>query len=201
MTTRRWTPLQIILFVLALPAVVTPFVSFTWRTSPLEVVSDTPSLTGSNWPLFGVGLSFFAAFPILLWKSRRLLWATPPARWERRVLAVVAVVVTVPAFAVIATMLWELPQAVREGNFRSDGIGTFGVALVTFAGGLILAAMRWRRRNLLAGLETLLLVGFLANAAMCLFAFHDDPEFGYWLTVPVAASFAAEMLLPARQNL
>ena len=184
--------MRLALFVLSLPALVTPFANFTWGTSPFDVLEDG---WDSGWPLYLMALTFFAGFPIVLWKARRLAWATPPARWETRALAVAALLVTVPAVVVVGQMLWDTRQLIGERYMQGNEFCMLSLAIVTLAGGLFLAAWRWRRRGLLFGLETCLVAGYVTVAAMCLLAFHESPEIGYWLTVAVTASFAAEMLL------
>src|SRR5688500_7955130 len=161
----RWPGMRVALFILSLPALVTPFLSFTWGTSPLDVIEDVPGWN-SEWPLYLLALTFFASFPILLWKARRLAWATPPGRWETRALAVVALIVTVPAVMVVGRMLWEVRQTMRAGNMRGDETVMLSLAVVVLAGGLILSAWRWRRRGLLFGIETSLVVGYVTVAGM-----------------------------------
>jgi hypothetical protein len=193
--------MQAVFFVLALPALLTPFVSFTYGTSPLDVLRELPSYD-SEWTLYFIGATFFAAFPIVLWKARRFAWpAPPPGRRQTRALAGVALIVTAPAIIVVARMLREVPQMMRGGNFRGEEIIMLSLALITLVGGTVLSGWRWRRRGLLAGAETLLVVGYVTITAMCLYAFHDGPQLGYWLTVPATASFAAEALLPRPREL
>jgi hypothetical protein len=190
---RPSSPLRLGLFVLSLPALVTPFVSFTWGTSPVDVVEGG---WDGEWPLYLMALTIFAGLPIVLWKARRLAWAMPPARWETRVLAVAAVIVTLPAVVIVGRMLWDTGEMMAERNLGGDELLMLSLAVVALAGGLFLSAWRWRRRGLLFGLETCLVVGYVTVAVMCLLAFHEWPETGYWLTVPVTASLGAEMLLP-----
>jgi hypothetical protein len=199
--TRPRTPMQIALFVLTLPALMTPFVPFTYGTSPLDAVAHVPAFGDSDWTLYLIAIIYFAAFPILLWKSRLLLFSSTPRRWERRMLTVTAVIVTAPPLIVIGLMLSDVPELIRDGNFGGDEMLMLSIALGSLFIGFGGAARRWWRRDGLGGFENLLITGYLTNAAMCLLAFHDNPEMGYWLTAPVAASFAAEMLLPSPQQL
>jgi hypothetical protein len=55
--------MQVALFLLALPALVTPFVSFTYGTSPIDVVPYVPEWGSDNWILALLAVEFFAAFP------------------------------------------------------------------------------------------------------------------------------------------
>jgi hypothetical protein len=196
---RRRTPMQVALFLLALPAVVTPFVPFAYDSSPVDAVRDVPQFGSDDWILYLVALTFFTGFPILLWKSRLLLLPVAPRWWEWRVLAVVTLIISIPIVIVVGGMLWQ----VRRGNFSfdSEGMLMLSVALGVPPAATTVMALRWRRRGWQAALETLLISGYLTNAAMCLLAFHEYAEIGYWLTVTVAASFAAEMILPQPQNL
>jgi len=200
-TTRgRPSAIQVILFVLALPALVTPFVAFTYGTSPLDVISEERSFF-SEWPLYMCAITFFAAFPIVLWKGWRLLVPTPPAPWTMRAMAAVSLIVNVPAIVIAASMVAQTPESIRDDTFQRDEAAMLAFVLATLLGSAFLAAWRWRRRGLLAGVNTFFVGGYLTVMAICLLAFHEDPELGYWLTVPVAASFAAEMLLPAPREL
>ena len=198
---RQRTPMQVALFFLALPALVTPFVPFTFGISPLRAIDTVPGFADSNWPLYLIALTFFAAFPILAWKARLLLFPSSPRRWEHRVLAVVAVIITTPVLIVVGWMIWEAPDLIRYGNFGGETTAMFTIALGTLAVAVTAMAFRWRRRGWTAAVETLLVTGYLINAGICLLAFRPDPNLGYWLTVPVAASFAAEMLAPRPPNL
>jgi hypothetical protein len=191
--------LQIGLFLLALPALVTPFVSFTYNTSPLEVVDDPPRWGSGEWILYLVALPYFFAFPILLWKARRLVFAITPGRGEQRAVLLSAIGLMIPTLIVLGEMVSDLPQLIREGKF--DSALMLSVAFITLFAGFAAAAWRCRCGDWLGGIEVLLIIGYLSNAGMTLLAFHDRPELGYWLTVPVAASFAAEMLLPRPQKL
>ena len=199
-TARRPSAVQVALFVLALPALVTPFVRFTFGTSPLDVIADHPSHF-SELPLYLCAVTFFAAFPIMLRKGWRLFFPAPPARWTMPAIAVVSLIVNVPAIVIASLMVAQTPGMIRDDTFQRDEAGMLALILATLVGGSVLALWRWRRRSLIAGVDSFLVVGYLTVMAICLLAFHDDPEVGYWLSVPVAASFAAEMLLPHRANL
>src|SRR3954453_16350347 len=78
---RRRTPMQVALFLLALPALVTPFVTFAYGTSPLDMVPYVPEWNSDNWILALIALTFFTAFPILLWKARQFALPSSPPRW------------------------------------------------------------------------------------------------------------------------
>jgi hypothetical protein len=141
-TLGRRTPMQIALFLLALPALATPFVPFTFGISPLRAIGTMPGFADSNWTLYLIALTFFAVFPILFWKARLLLVPSLPRRWEHRVLAVVAVIVTTPVLIVVGWMLWEVPDLIRYGNFGGETIAMFTIALGTV--GVAVAAMAFR---------------------------------------------------------
>ncbi|MEA2735784.1 MAG: hypothetical protein QOE14_2235 [Humisphaera sp.] len=204
-TRRRPGALGIVQLVLALPALVVPFVPFTYGTSPLDVVSDLPddlnvfSISG-DYGLFLIGWSFFAAFPITAWKVRQLVRATPPGVWERGVLGTLAVLLTIPATIVIVSMVRSVvdealaPQPSRPGLQEIVMIAT---GMAPLAAGIGLTLWRWlRRRTSVAAIETLLVTGYLTNAAICLLGFFDNPQLGYWLTIPPTAAFALDLLRP-----
>jgi hypothetical protein len=108
----------------------------------------------------------------------------------------VALIITVPTLIVVGWLLREVPRLVRDRSLDGESLLMICVSLGTLTTALFVTGWRWRRRGWMAASETLLVTGYTTNAAMCLLSFHDDPQLGYWLTVPVAASFAAEMLLP-----
>ena len=191
------TPLQIALFVFALPGLVVPFVSFTYSTSPLDAVTDIPQFGSDMWVFFSLGLTYFFGLPILLWKARRLIFTGPPAQPQRRTLLAVSIVITMPALFVVAWMCRDVPPLIKEGDFTGEMALMLSVALSSLFASIGACMWRWRRRrDALAATEALLVAGYLTNAAMTLLAFHDQPELGYWLAIPVAASFAAELFLP-----
>jgi hypothetical protein len=193
----RWPPLRIAQLVLGLPALAAPFVTFTFNTSPLECVRSWPR-DFEDATLFLIGCSFFAAFPIVGWQVRRLAWRTPPGPGERAALGLVALIATLPAALVVARMLMELGNHLN-GSIEIHIGETFLMLASTvapFAAGVALAVVRARRGRWLAAWETLLVAGFLSNAALCLLSFHSDPELGYWLTVSATASFAIDWLRP-----
>jgi hypothetical protein len=189
---------------LALPGLVVPFVDFTYGTSPIEVVIDPPggSFTG-DWMIYLLACSFFAAIPIVAWQVRQLAWRATPRRGERVMLTVAALIATAPAVGVVGMMIKQCADEIRTST--PPGVDGQAILMITtglapLAIGFALAAWRWRRAMQIAAAESLLVTGYLANAAMCLLGFHDDPELGYWLAIAPTAAFALDLLRPRRQS-
>jgi hypothetical protein len=63
------------------PALLVPFVSFTWGTSPLAALEEFPSVAKSEWIFILLGGGFFVGFPLFAWRLRNLLPGVP-RRWE-----------------------------------------------------------------------------------------------------------------------
>jgi hypothetical protein len=191
----RRTPMRVAQLVLALPGLVAPFVVFTLGTSPLDCVKDWD---GFGQPMFLLlGSSFFAAFPIVAWQVRQFARAAAPTPWERAALTIVAVIALAPATAVVSMMVYEFAkQLFPDAELRWDEILMLLAGLAPLVTGVALSIARRRRGQAMAAIETLLVTGYLANAAICLLGFHSDPELGYWLTVSATASFAIDWLRP-----
>jgi len=192
----RWTPMRVAQLVLALPGLVAPFVVFTFNTSPLDCLRDWD---GFGQPTFFLlGCSFFAAFPIVAWQIRQLARAAAPTPWERVTLAIVALTTLVPVTVIVTIMLYGFARhlLLLEADLRWDEVLILFTGLAPLITGVALSIARRRRGRITAAIETLLVTGYLTNAAMCLLAFHADPELGYWLTVSATASFAIDWLRP-----
>jgi len=189
-TTRR--PLELIFLLLWLPALAIPFLDFTHGVTPLAAAGE---IANGAIPLLGI--SFFIAFPIIIWKFRR--WLAPPARWERRITLALVFVCAAPhvmEMALIARDIIHDPHWPTGGWVRvlmewSILICGFGIPLL----GLLLALSLHRRGESARALEILMMSPFVANAAMCLFAFYDDPETGYWLTIWIVMVGLGEMAI------
>jgi hypothetical protein len=189
-----WTPLRIAQLALGLPGLAAPFVGFTFGTSPLDCVRSWPDDVDDS-IFFLLGSAFFTAFPIVAWQIRRLALAAAPRRWERATLATMAVITLLPPTLIVLQMLVQLARS-WEAAVLWDAGPTLLSGIAPLAAGVALWIVRRRRGRAIAAMETLLVTGYLANAAMCLLAFHTDPELGYWLTVSATASFAIDWLRP-----
>ena len=188
------TPLRVVQFILALPALVVPFVAFAYSTSPLDCVRSFP-LDFEDSILFVLACGFFASFPIVAWQARRLAWDVGPGRRERAALAVVALLATAPITLVLARIGMEVLEDLSQWD-SPDWEMAIAAVVGPFVTGVTLAIVRWRRGCAVAAWETLLVTGYLAIAAYCLLALHDGPQLGYWLTLPACASFAIDWLRP-----
>ena len=197
---RRAVRRRVALLALALPGLVVPFVNFTYSITPLEVVTDLLSGWLSGEPMiYLLASSYFAAIPIVAWQVRRLAWSATPRRWERVMLFIVAGIATAPATGVVGLMIYQVADDVRASTQPSvdgEAIVMTMCGLAPLALGLALSAWRWRCGKRLAAAESLLVTGYLANAAVCFFAFHDNPDPGYWLSLAPTAAFALDLLRP-----
>src|SRR5206468_10629361 len=187
--------LCLILFLLSLPALVIPFVTFTSNASPLGAAEK---LTVHFMRFLGIipllGLSFFAGVLVVIWKLRQLLG--PPGRWELWAMLAAVIVATIPHAIVMGCLTTEIS---RDRSWPSGDLMQIisGWAILLFGFGIPLLGMalawqRYRRQQAAQALEILAMTPFLANAAMCLVGFHDDPELGYWLTLWIALLWMIE---------
>jgi hypothetical protein len=187
----RLRKLDLLFFVLSLPALAIPFLNFTYGTSPLEAAEEF-SFDFSRWlgelPL--LGLSFFIGLVVVIWKLRQLLG--PPRRWELWVMLATVLIMALPHGAVLVLLLKEM---FRYGNWPS---GILNWSILILGAGIPIVAMlvAWRlrtRQRFARALEVLAMWPFLANGYMCLLGFHEDRQVGYWLTLWIAVLWIIEL--------
>ena len=171
---------------LLFPALVVPFVSFTWGTSPLSAVEELPSVAKSEWIFILLGGGFFVGFPLFAWRLRNLLPGVP-RRWERLVGWFIAF------FSVLipTAMLLDLTLSTGPADLDRIELGMLSGAMVILGLGIWHSVRA--RTDPRTALNALLSSAYLANAWVCLIGFHDKPETGYWLTVPVASLLLLEL--------
>jgi 4-amino-4-deoxy-L-arabinose transferase-like glycosyltransferase len=190
---------DVVFLLLMLPALVAPFVSFTYDVSPVEAASYLPeypprilSLEG-EWTIVLLGYSFFIAFPILVWKMLRL-FAPMARRWELRVARIASLLGAAPIVLVVTAMVID-----RFGNTSLD-VSVLAIPLAALAAGGVLVVWTQRCRDPSDAIKVMLVTPYLANAALCLYAFHESsshetPQLGYWLTALAAAIFTIELAM------
>jgi hypothetical protein len=182
-----------------LPALVAPFLPFTWHTSPYDAAREFYGTHfGSDFPLVCVGLSFFLIYPMLGWRLRRLLWRRAGTT-ELFIALAGALVAAAPIFIVAGYMMLEVVRWITERQIPIDAIEW--ASLIGLMGGLaagMVMAIRLRRRDGAVAMEALLVGAYLANVVLCLLSFCRDPDVGYWVTLAATAVLAVQFArLPA----
>jgi FtsH-binding integral membrane protein len=171
----------------ALPALASIALTFTWGESPLSVEVDylRQAAAGgyaSDWPLGFLAATFFLAIPIFTWRVRTLISPsiTKPERALAMSLALVAASLTI---VLQILLLSDAPQNI----VAALAIATPSLVLVT---GAIVIFRRRRRPDI--GLMAMI-VAYTANAAMALIAFSDDPRVGWYVTLAAVILFALQV--------
>jgi hypothetical protein len=192
---------QILAALSLLPALIAPFVAFTFHTSPYDAAREifsSGTLFGSEFPLECLGLSFFIIYPLLAWRLRRMLWRRARGM-ELGIALAGALVAIAPACIVAGYILFEVVRSIIAHDSKivpMEWLSLFGLVGILAGGGTM--AIRIRRRDGAVAIDALLIGAYLANAAFCLLAFHDDADVGDWLTLSAAAILAVQFaLLPA----
>jgi hypothetical protein len=177
--------IRAILLSATLPAAITPFLQFTWSTSPLDVIRDITYATVHQSPDLGMPFGliagpFFIGTILFLWQLRLLVWPRT-SKAERVImlsLAGTSALLTVGFFAM------GIHDALNGGRAPSSDFWIVGSGqfILLLAGVLLL----WLRKrggsgNSLASLA--LHAAYLANAGICLLGFFHDYDAGAWLTL------------------
>jgi hypothetical protein len=187
---------RILLYLMILPAAITPFLNFTSRVSPLFVVEEFSRMIrfphwGEEMCLVLLALPFFIGVPTAFWRLR-LLFGGNPSQVEK-ILAVIFSIVCIAmpvAFVTIGLLL--------NGVSALRGKEAIGISIGPFVSAAALTCDAWFRRRktlLITRLNVLLNAGFLANGSLCLFAFADFPDSGWWLTLAVCLVMLAEWII------
>jgi hypothetical protein len=187
-TTRRSRAWRIAWTVSTLPAAVVPVLDFYWSVSPLDVWREFVERGfDAEWMIVCAGLTFFVAYPLIAWRLRLALGRRPGIR-ESRAAFVAAMLSAGGPVTMIVVAIWHI----ADGS-AVEAILLFG----TLGGGLVLGGViAWRcRRHVPAAADALMLGTYLANASFCIYAFRDDPQIGYWLSVAACAIFLPQLVL------
>ncbi len=175
----------ILFLILMIPAAITPFVSFVWSTSPLDVLQVIFNEIGRGgfppreWQLMLLAAPFFAALPLIAWKGR-LVFARATSSGLRTAMWIIAA-----CFACVppALIIYVVYLAIAEDDVDKS-MWYFGAGLAVFVLYACLAAfLAWRRRREHA-ITMAFYAGYLANAIICLGLFKNDwtLQAGYHLT-------------------
>ena len=185
---------QRILLALSVPALVAPFLDFYWNVSPLQAALELFSDDSiDTLPIALLGFGFFAAFPIIAWRTHLLL--REPEQRARR--AYLAAALLAWAGTVALNVLWcrDVIQSVREEGWEFAGDAyPFLLAAPVAVFGLLVAWRLQARGNANRAFTVVLTTPYLANATVCLLGFADsDPTIGYVLTLFVSVLWTVEI--------
>ena len=183
---------------LGVPALVALFVPFTFGVSPLHVLRQTPGmLPWTRWePEMAIVLVTLPLFlPVAASALRvRMMVSGREMRGERWACYAAA---AVGAAAVVALLAMAAAQWGELTGGDRWVFGTGGAVLAGGAGAVFVLRRRGARRDVRA-LVTML-VPYAADCAICLIAFREDPQLGWYLTAISAAAAVAEIaVLTAR---
>ena len=188
--------LDLAFLVLGLPALVATAVPFCYGVSPVRVlVAAVREFTWSQWApeitILLLSLPFF--LPALAWvlRLRTVVWGavTPVERRAAYAVAVVGMALVLGVLGIAAADYKQL--AVRERWM-------FVFAAMALAGGSAAFVIHRRSGGAPdASLLVALLTPYAANSVICLLAFEDSREIGWYLTVVSVGAVAVELFLRA----
>lgn len=185
--------------ILSLPAVVVPFVSFTWNTSPLDTVVEL-FRSGSDWIFVLLGAPFFLGIPIVAAQIARIT-SRNMSRWCRNAGFALASFSAALSLAFEGMMVLDILEDVGVDDLSGY------VALLLVPAILAIAGIwLWRTRRVADATSqatVALVAAFLANASLCLFTFSDDPDLGWWLALAASVGMAigaAQIVIAARRS-
>ncbi len=173
-----------LIFVFAtLPAAVAPFVAFTGKYAPVDLI------TGGPWDPFLLLLAapFFLGVPLVLWQLRLCL-DRASAPWERRLVYALATTSALTSMFCFALLQWLWPL----------------VGLLVFLFQTVCAALlRWLLRKAPAAEipSAALALAYLAHVALPVALFGTDTQLqiGWWLTLVAALAVIAQLTLLVRR--
>jgi len=173
---------------LSLPALVVPFVSFTWNTSPLDTIIAVFS-GDEGWVFVLLGAPFFLGIPIVVAQITGVASFNITRAWR-------TVGFALAAFSTALSLTFDGMMALEM--FEGGGSGEFSGYLVLILVPVILAIgaiWLWRTRQT-AGATTRMTVAlaavYLANASYCLITFSDDRDLGWWLALVSSLGIALD---------
>ena len=189
----RW-----VFVVMAGVAGVTPWVGFADGVSPWAVVWEYISHGG----LVGIGSGevflmiaspFFVGVVIFVWKVRLGSWDQTRA-WERAGAWLIGAASTgVTGYVVLCRIL---PEVWSHGRWNdSEGYCVLGSLAVMALGVATVIAFWWRRGRAELVALVPLYTAYVANAVICITAFSDARNVGWWLTGVACAGLVAELVV------
>lgn len=172
---------------LSLAGVAAVWLPFAWSTSPAEALLDRE--------LWYAAVPFLLTIPIAVACAWIVARGSLPSGvgWVARALAGCAMLATALLYA------RALGEADLPGR-PTDWIGFFAPAPIAAA--WIVLMVRWRPGPRPVDAEeavALMEAAFLPNAVLCLISFSDNRETGWYVTLAVAAAFAAHVVATARR--
>lgn len=191
--TARW--LRALALLVALPAVVAPFVDFTFSVSPSEVMSEFSKAVfhrppDSTFFIVLLALPFFLGI-VIASRRLRLLVREPTSRPERisaMLLSLITALMTL-AFFGYGLYCWIAQHSMNNRDLASISIGAGVVVLGT--------VLLWWLRHIRLDTETLasvaLNIAYLGNATLCLVEFCENRDPGWWWTFWAAVPMSLEI--------
>ncbi len=176
-----------------LPALIVPFVPFACDATPVLVTAEGPPAPpwGSSGlqdlALWLTSLPFLLAFPIMLWKVRRL--AAPCASNKSERIASIGLGAT--CTLTVAGMIALLAPAMAN---LEEAVFLTVPAVALLLGALVFVRLIARRSHVDALVSIALLTPYSANAAFSLLCWHAHAQAGWYLTVLPAAAALSEMI-------
>jgi hypothetical protein len=185
-TRRRWTWL-----LLALPSAVIPFVHFDCDASPVWVVTawifERDPVDRENVMILAMAAGLIAGLPLFLWRLR-LLWRRPISQVERTAAFVIAIGTLLAFLIAVGTVL-------VEGSVDKFGWVALGVSIGLLATGLVALWLTRRHRTTGEFALTAMLVPYVAHATLCVIAFIQEHQLGWYLALVSTPAAIAEIIV------
>ena len=183
----RRTIWSVIAAFLALPALASIALTFTWNDSPLSVELDylrqvAAGDISNEWALGFLAAPFFLAIPIFAWRVRFLI-SQSMTRTERVLARTSAILGAATTIVIEVFLLMEAPRNITAA--LASGVP----AIVLVVG----AVLSYRRRGR-AGTPLLeLMTAYSANAMLALLAFPESPDVGWYATLAAVILHALQV--------
>jgi hypothetical protein len=179
---------------LGLPALVALFVPFTFGVSPVQVVRESPgTFPWTRWePEMAIVLVTLPLFLPVAASALRLRMIVSGRemrgeRWASYAAAAIGAAAVLALLAAAVAQWWDMAVPERW---------MFGAGAAVLAGGAV-AVLALRRRGARRDVRALatMLVPYAADCTICLIAFREEAQLGWYLTAVSAAAALAEVVV------
>jgi hypothetical protein len=194
---------QILLLVLALPALIVPFVPFAYSTSPLDAARalDLRGFPGpGDWGITLLGCGFFVGIVAVLWRGLPVVGVQLGRRSRTPAMLVATAICWAPFTLINVGLSVATVEHLGSSTLRDALQAWPWIASASFAvAGIVLAWRLYMTGNSTGAASVALTTPFLANAFPCLIGFYNErADVGYYLALYLVAVWLAEMVAHAR---
>jgi hypothetical protein len=177
--------IRIAFFGVSLLAAASPFLPFTFDTSPLDVwIEFFNRPTSWDWELLSIATPFFLGLPLAAWHSRRL-FRRQFGRGERLVMWGLGI-----SGAALTNFL--IGRATITQDMTPRDVREMTPPLLALVGGVVAVTCLLRRRYRDDAALVVLGSGYACNAAILLISMYSPTHVGWWVTLIAMIGMTAE---------